>query len=157
MARSLRVYVDTSAFGGVFDEEFADASIRFFDAVRSGAFALVTSGLVEREMASAPQPVKDFFDELAGSAEVIDISGEVLLLRDAYVSLGVVSDRYLADALHVALATTTNCDLIISWNFKHIVNYRRIQQYNAVNALRGYSSIAIYSPLEVVENEDEDI
>jgi len=73
------------------------------------------------------------------------------------VSLGVVSENYLADALHVALATVTGCDLIVSWNFKHIVNYRKIQQYNAVNALHGYGSIAIYSPLEVVDNEDQDV
>ena len=73
------------------------------------------------------------------------------------MSLGVVSENYLADALHVALATVTGCDLIVSWNFKHIVNYRKIQQYNAVNALHGYGSIAIYSPLEVVDNEDQDV
>lgn len=152
-----RVYVDTSVFGGPFDKEFATVSGRFFEAVRDGRYGLVTSGLVEKEMASAPSHVRELFDELADGAEIVQVGSETLALRDAYVSFGIVSEQCLADALHVALATAADCDLIVSWNFKHIVNFRKIQQYNAVNALHGYGSIAIYSPLEVVDNESQDI
>jgi len=155
--RVLRVYADTSVFGGQFDEGFAEASRRLFEAIDEGRFLLVTSGLVEQEIALAPGQVQEFFVEVAAKAELVESSSEAISLRDAYVSLGVVSENYLADALHVALATVTGCDLIVSWNFKHIVNYRKIQQYNAVNALRGYAGIAIYSPLEVVDNENQDI
>jgi hypothetical protein len=152
-----RVYADTSLFGGPFDDEFADASRRFFEAVNDGKYALVTYGLVEQEINSAPPPVQRFFTARAAGAEVVEVSADAIALRDAYVSLGIVSETCLADALHVALATVAACDVVVSWNFKHIVNYRRIQQYNAVNALRGYGSIAIYSPLEVTGNEDQDI
>ena len=155
--RVLRVYADTSVFGGPFDDEFTEASRRLFEAIDEGRFLLVTSGLVEQEIALAPGQVQEFFVEVAAKAELVESSSEAISLRDAYVSLGVVSENYLADALHVALATVTGCDLIVSWNFKHIVNYRKIQQYNAVNALRGYAGIAIYSPLEVVDNENQDI
>ncbi|MHC4542617.1 MAG: type II toxin-antitoxin system VapC family toxin, partial [Planctomycetota bacterium] len=61
------------------------------------------------------------------------------------------------DALHVALATVSQSSLIVSWNFKHIVNFQKIPRYNAVNTLHGQNEIAIYSPLEVIEYEDEDI
>ncbi|MDO8589642.1 MAG: PIN domain-containing protein [Armatimonadota bacterium] len=154
MRSPIRVYVDTSVFGGVFDEEFRDISARFFEAVRTGRFVLVSSGLVEDELAPSPARVQDFFEEISATGEVVDLSDEALALRDSYVSSGVVSAQYVADALHVALATTTNCNMIVSWNFKHIVNYRRVQQYNAVNILNGYGSILICSPPEVVENED---
>ena len=63
----------------------------------------------------------------------------------------------MADALHVALATVAGCALIVSWNFRHIVNYRRIPMYNAVNTLQGFGDLAIFSPLEVIADEDEDI
>ena len=152
-----RVYVDTSVFGGPFDEEFAGVSGRFFDLIREGRFALVISGLVEKEVASAPAQVRDLYDELAEFAEVAQVTDETLALRDAYVSFGIVAEQSLADALHVALASVAGCDLIVSWNFRHIVNYRKIRQYNAVNALHGYSSIAIYSPLEVVDDENQDV
>jgi predicted nucleic acid-binding protein len=152
--RSIRVYVDTSVFGGVFDEEFRDTSVRFFNAVKTGVFGLVSSDIVRREVSFAPPQVQDLFEGLTEDAEIVDVSDEALALRDSYVSLGVVSEQYLADALHVALATTTKCDMIVSWNFKHIVNYRRIHQYNAVNVLNGYGNIDVHSPPEVAENED---
>lgn len=59
-----------------------------------------------------------------------------------------------ADALHVALATISGCRLIVSWNFRHIVNYRKIPMYNGVNQARGYAPLFIHTPQEVVD-EDE--
>jgi hypothetical protein len=55
------------------------------------------------------------------------------------------------DALHVAISTISGCDLIVSWNFKHIVHFDKIPKYNAVNVLNGYGRIGIYSPLEVIK------
>ena len=78
-----------------------------------------------------------------------------MALMEAYLTNGIVSPKYRVDAQHVALATVSRCDITVSWNFKHIVNFRRIPMYNAVNILRGYSDIAIYSPREVTENEEE--
>ena len=59
--------------------------------------------------------------------------------------------------MHVAVATVANCDVIVSWNFKHIVHYQKIPLFNAVNVLEGYNSIWIHSPQEVIAYEDEDI
>jgi hypothetical protein len=60
------------------------------------------------------------------------------------------------DALHVAVATASDCSLIVSWNFKHIVHFEKIPLYNAVNTLRGHAHIGIFSPLEVIQYEGED-
>ncbi len=67
-----------------------------------------------------------------------------------------MSEKYAVDALHVALATVSNAKMIVSWNFKHIVNFQKGPLYNAVNQLKGNEPIDIYSPLEVIDNEDED-
>jgi len=67
----------------------------------------------------------------------------------------VVTPKWEADATHVALATVTGCSMIISWNFKHIVNFRKIPLSNAVNRLSGYGEIGIYTPREVTENEED--
>ncbi len=69
--------------------------------------------------------------------------------------MGVVSENWLDDAVHVATATVAGCSLIVSWNFRHIVHYQKIPKYNAVNALMGYASIAIHSPREVLADEEE--
>ena len=66
-------------------------------------------------------------------------------------------ERCADDALHVAIATVVKCSLIVSWNFAHIVHFNKIPLYNAVNRKKGYPTIAIYSPREVIEYEDDNI
>lgn len=150
----MKVYVDTSVFGGVFDEEFKKDSKKFFEELRAGKFELVTSALVEEEIKSAPKHVQDYFDGLASSATIIDINQNVLVLRDAYLNAGVVTKKSKNDATHVALATISECVMILSWNFKHIVHFQKIPKYNAVNVLNGYHTIDIYPPSSVISYDD---
>jgi predicted nucleic acid-binding protein len=152
-----RVYVDTSVFGGILDEEFAVATGRFFERAHRGEFSLIVSTSVMLELRSAPQPVRDEFERISGITE-LPVSPEVERLADAYLAAGVLGTASRADALHVAAATVAGADLIVSWNFKHIVNYNRIRKYNAVNALNGYRSIEIRSPAEVAyDDQSEDV
>jgi predicted nucleic acid-binding protein len=153
--RTLRVYADTSVSGGVFDEEFEEASRTFFQQVRAGQFQLVISPVIQAEIEAAPQTVRSFFDEMLAIAELIDVSEQALQLRNAYIEAGIVTPKSAADALHVALATTAGCALIVSWNFKHIVRFDKIPLYRAVNALNGYTEIGIFSPLEVISYEED--
>ena len=147
------VYADTSVYGGVFDEEFDEASVAFFDAVKAGEFSLFVSEVVSRELDYAPEQVSAFFQRMLPQAYMIMITEEAIALQQEYISEGVVTQKSLDDALHVALATVAGCDMIVSWNFKHIVNFKKIPLFNAVNTLNGYKPIAIYSPLEVIINE----
>ena len=155
--KTIRVYADTSVFGGVYDDEFKQSSLTFFAQVEAGQFVLVTSAVVQDEMVAAPRTVRRFFEEMLGFAEVADITENALDLRDAYLQAKIVTPKYSDDALHVALATVTGCTLIVSWNFQHIVHFQKIPLYNAVNVLRGYQPIAIFSPWEVIRYEDEEI
>jgi predicted nucleic acid-binding protein len=153
----IRVYADTSVFGGVFDEEFDLASRSFFKEVQEKKFVLITSELVREEILAAPQKVQKYFEKMLAYCEIAEIQADALELQAAYLKEEIVSDKYSTDALHVALATAANAKMIISWNFKHIVNYQKIPLYNAVNRLKGYDPIDIYSPLEVIENENENV
>ena len=154
---TIRVYADTSVFGGVYDDEFKQPSLTFFDQVKSGQFVLITSAVVQAEIVAAPPTVRRFFEELLGIAEVTDITESALDLRDAYLQANIVTPRYADDALHVALATVAGCTLIVSWNFQHIVHFQKIPLYNAINTLQGYQQIAIFSPREVIRYEDEEV
>lgn len=121
-----RVYADTSVFGGVFDEEFETASKVLFDAIKKGSFKLITSELVREEIQVAPKKVIDIFEEFLVIAEIAEITDSALQLQQSYLEAGVVSEKYATDAMHVALATVSSADLIVSWNFKHIVNFQKI-------------------------------
>ena len=114
---------------------------------------MVTSALVQEEIKPAPKDVQRFFDRVLTTVNVVEVSEEALNLRDAYLEAGIVSPQWSEDALHVAVATVVGCSLIVSWNFKHIVHFEKIPLYNAVNILKGYSNIGIFSPLEVIQYE----
>lgn len=148
-----RAYVDTSVFGGVFDDEFSKPSRAFFEVANEGRIDLVVSGLVRDEIEGAPAQVLAFFQNMVGRLDIVDVTEEALALMTAYLEAGIVSANCMGDALHVAAASTSGCSMIVSWNFKHIVHYQRIPRYNAVNVLHGYSSLAIHSPMEVTSYE----
>jgi len=150
----VRAYADTSVFGGVFDKEFEKPSKKFFEVVKAGDIKLLTSELVRQEIQAGPHKVQALFEEMLSFAEVVGISEAVLELQKAYVSREIVSKKYATDAMHVALATVAGAKVIVSWNFKHIVNFQKIPMYNAVNASQGYHPIGIYSPLEVTGYEN---
>jgi hypothetical protein len=150
--KQIRVYADTSVFGGCFDAEFEDASRRFFEDVRRGRIQLVLSDTTMLELTEAPERVRRVLADLPPTAiERVVLDGEIEHLRDAYLAHGVVGPAATRDAEHIAAATVADVDLIVSWNFKHIVHYEKISGYQGVNLLEGYNAIRIFSPLEVIE------
>ena len=153
----ISVYADTSVFGGMFDEEFAMATREFFRQVKRGRFKLMTSAVVRSEITGAPRRVQDFFEETLKLATVAETTADALRLQQAYMKAEILTPRSAADALHVALATVSGCALIVSWNFQHIVHFQRIPRYNAINKLHGYGELGIYSPREVIADENQDI
>jgi len=153
----IRVYVDTSVFGGFFDEEFQIVSRKFFKQIKEKQFTLVTSAVVKEELMTAPKKVQDLFIEISKYAEILDITKDALMLQDSYLKARIVPPKYSNDALHVALATVSRCELIVSWNFKHIVHFRKIPLYNKINVDQGYTQVGIFSPLEVIVYEEKEI
>jgi hypothetical protein len=153
---ALRLYVDTSVFGGAFDAEFSRATQQLIAEIRGGRFELVTSLIVQDEVSRGPEEVRALFASFAGVRELVEPSEGALALADAYVHAGVVTERWRADGLHVAIATVTSCAVVVSWNFRHIVHVRKTTGYNAVNKAQGYEEIAICSPPEVIDYGPEE-
>jgi hypothetical protein len=111
--------------------------------------------VVEAEIEPAPERIRSFFDGYAAEKAIIAVPDQAALdMQMKYVAAGVVREKSLGDALHVAIATVSGCDLIVSWNFRHIVHFEKISKYNAVNVLNGYGQIGIYSPSEVIHYDD---
>ena len=154
----IRAYVDTSVFGGTQDEEYKKASGAFFGMVSAGKILVMVSQLTIDELAEAPEPVRKVLERIPAERLMdVAIDEEVASLAQAYIDAGIVGESHRADAGHVAAATVARADVIVSWNFRHIVNFDRIHKYNGVNVLKGYPQIEIRSPLEMVSDEDEDV
>jgi len=147
----LRVYVDTSVVGGCLDDEFSKESLALFDMARSDEVIILVSDLLMEELVRAPVAVQQVLLGLPPECiEEVRRSDESRRLHKAYLEAKVLFSQAENDAHHVALATIAGADVIVSWNFKHIVHLDRIRLFNAVNMKEGYGLMDIRCPREIV-------
>jgi hypothetical protein len=153
--KRLRVYVDTSVIGGCLDVEFEEHSKLLMDRARAGEVLLIVSEVTDVELADARPAVRAVLDELPPEAiERVELTAEARALSEQYIAAGVIGPRMAADARHIAVATTSRVDVLASWNFKHIVNLRRVHGYNSINLREGYPMLEIRSPRELTNDAD---
>ena len=151
--KPLLVYTDVSVIGGCEDVEFSLDSLALWKRFVEGRYILVVSVHALRELAGAPGPVRARLQEVPeGHRILLPDSPEALTLAAAYLERGIVGPGSKEDALHVALATVGRVDVLVSWNFKHIVNLGKIRHFNAVNIELGYGTVEIRTPKEVMDD-----
>jgi hypothetical protein len=153
--KRLRIYADTSVIGGCFDAEFRQWSDGLIEDFRTRRFHLVLSDVTAGEMELAPAQVRELYTELITFAEMLPVTEEALNLLEKFEAHGVLDSRFRNDMLHIALATVAEVDVLVSWNFQHIVRLDKIQQFNGISLEFGYKPLAIYSPREVTTYERE--
>ena len=150
-----RFYIDTSVIGGVFDIEFEEHSTILMERIKLGQIKAIISEVTETEISKARKEIRDFFASIPKSSiEYVEITEDAVQLADTYIKEKVVGKTNRDDCLHIAIATINRADILVSWNFKHIVNIYRIRGYNSVNIRMGYPSLEIRSPKDIVGNEN---
>jgi predicted nucleic acid-binding protein len=150
-----KFYFDTSVFGGVFDKEFEEETLQLFERVKLGKIICMYSDLTETEILNAPENVRTYFKNLPKeNTERLIVDAEIIELATKYIEEKVVGKTSFDDCLHIAAATINKADILVSWNFKHIVNVYRIRGYNSINLRMNYLSLEIRSPKEITEYEN---
>ncbi len=150
-----RLYIDTSVFGGLYDEEFEEFTRPLFDRIQKEEFMLLFSTVTQDELENAPTQVRELVQRLnAQSTEFIELTEDAVELATQYIAEKVVGQTSYADCLHIALATIHHADFLVSWNFNHIVNVQRIMAYNSINIKNGYKQLEIRSPRDLMTYED---
>ncbi len=148
----LRIYIDTSVIGGCFDKEFDVYSNLLFKELISGKYNVLISDLLLAELNKASKMISEKLIEIPLiHTEFITRSDESFELAQKYISHQALSNKNFEDAHHIALATINNANILVSWNFKHIVNINRISVFNSVNILQNYPILNIRSPREVID------
>lgn len=154
--KRLLIYVDASVVGGCEDEEFAQGSLALWRYFKDGRYNMALSALTMAELEGAPAPVRQRITEIPTEWVVrISDTSESFELAQEYLRHQIVGPGSRADANHVALATIANADILVSWNFKHIVNVGRIRKFQSVNLALGYHTPEIRTPLEVLNHEKD--
>lgn len=147
----MRIYVDTPVFGGCRDPEFKEPSRSLVKEFRNGLKVAVISDLTLKELEKAPLDIRTLVEEMPKKyIGFVTLDNEAVDLAFKYIKEGAVTENYLIDAQHIAMATIKRVDVLVSWNFKHIVNLTRIRLYNSVNLKNGYPLLEIRSPQEVL-------
>ena len=151
-----RVYIDTSVIGGCFDSEFALWSNGLMQDFQMGLFRPVISDLTTVEINVAPDFVQNKYAELLDlEHDILEVGDEALDLLGSYQMREVIGDKYRNDMLHIALATVAEVDILVSWNFKHIVHFDKIRRFNAINSELGHKHLDIHSPREVTHYDQD--
>ena len=144
------VYLDTSVFGGYFDEEFSDNTVPLFERIIDERIQIFVSRLLIAELAGAPDEVRELLNQVPREQQIfVELTEGARKLADKYMDENVVGRTSRADCQHIAMATLAKADVLVSWNFKHIVNLDRIRGYNGINLLMGYNTIEIRTPKEI--------
>jgi hypothetical protein len=152
--KKLQIYLDTSVLGGCFEPEFAPWSKGLIADFHAGTFTPILSALLEAELRRAPESVRAVYNELLVLAgEAFPVNDEALELLAAYEAHKVLGPKFRSDMLHIALATVAAVDILVSWNFRHIVRFDKIRLFNGVNLEQGYKPLSIHSPREVTTYE----
>jgi predicted nucleic acid-binding protein len=150
-----RIYIDTSVIGGYFDDEFEIATKQLFERIINKDFIVYFLEINEAELEFAPDHIKNIKNLIPPDClRHIEIDDEVEILTQTYIREKALGKSSENDAYHIALASINRLDCLISWNFKHIVNFDKIKMFNSINMRLGYPLIDIRSPLEFLKDDN---
>ena len=151
-----RIYIDTSVIGGYFDEEFKEPTRLLFERIENKEFDIFFSDVNEAELELAPEHIREIVKKIPIDCKFqIRINSDVETLAQMYIKEKALGRSSENDAYHIALSSVNRLDCLISWNFKHIVNFEKIKRFNSINLRLGYPLIDIRSPLEFLKDEGE--
>lgn len=156
--RKQKVYLETTIFNFYFAEDAKDKindTIRLFDEISTGKFEPYTSEYVIDELLEASEEKKEKMLNLIRNSDIkiLEADNDVLRLAEKYIQEGVIPQKYSDDAYHIAVAAVYDMDIIISYNFKHIVKLKTKTMTKAINKLFGYKEVEIVSPAEVIDDD----
>jgi predicted nucleic acid-binding protein len=158
--RKLALYLDTSVISFALSEDISDddrgITLKLIEEINKGRYEGFISDVVIRELGSTRDSAKrDKLLKLVSDMELNDVlfvDEETDRLAEKYIDEGIIPAVYRDDALHIALTSIKGLDILVSWNFKHLVKHKTRIEVTGVNTLLGYKAIDICTPWEVTED-----
>ncbi|NOT48639.1 MAG: hypothetical protein HOP17_12930 [Acidobacteria bacterium] len=144
----LSIYLETSVIGAYLDntDQFRrDLTIRWFEHELS-EYKAYSSILVQREFERIDEPHRTGYLKIIKDLDRLELAEEVAILAEGYISRGIFHRKFIADAVHVALASFHKVDYLVTWNFGHLANVRKQARVRLFNAAAGFFSPAIVTP-----------
>jgi predicted nucleic acid-binding protein len=153
--KKTKIYLDTSVISMLDGSALCETTRSFFDAVNQENYELVISPIVANEIDNAEIEKKEailYFLNSLNALTRLEYTDEAYRLAENYYTEGVLTYNHMDDLLHMAYATVYNCDVIVSWNRKHLANPLKMQKLNRCNEAQGYGSIVVCTPQHFINN-----
>ena len=159
--KKLKLYLDTSVISHLDAPDVPDKmgdTHKLWERVKSGEFDVFLSEITVAEIDGCQAPKKStlftYLDQVQYT--LIETSGRTLAIAQRFIDLGVLRPKSFDDCQHIAAAIVGGCDVIVSWNFKHIVNHKTMMGVKAITALEGFGDVLIYTPSVLAGGDDDD-
>ena len=159
--RKLKVYLDTSVISHLLQEDVPEKmsdTRQLWEMFKAGKYEVYLSTVTLEEVADCPEPKRSEFRKYLEQIEytVLGITDEMEIVAHKMIEMGILTKKSYDDCQHIAAAVVAECNCIISWNFKHIVNVKTVRGVKVITTLEGYKDLLIYPPSVLIESEDDD-
>lgn len=158
--RKIKVYLDTSVISyldQVDAPEKTKETQELWEQFEDGEYDVYLSQITLNEVEQCPEPKRSLLYDYLGKIEftTLEVDEESIEIAQRIIDLGILKAKSFDDCQHIAIAVVNDCDIVLSWNFKHMVNIKTIRGVRAITNLEGYKDIEIVSPSVLLEGEDD--
>lgn len=159
--RRLKVYLDTSVVSYLYQEDVPEKmkdTLELWELFRNKVYEVYISDIVIREISGCNEAklkiLLDYLDQI--DYNIIETDEDTVELAGKFIDFGILKQKSFDDCQHIAAAILAGCDIITSWNFKHIVNIKTVRGVKVITTLEGYKDLLIYPPSVLIESEDDE-
>ncbi len=159
--KKMKVYLDTSVVSYLYQldtpEKMQD-TLALWELFKSGTFEVYVSDIVFREIDKCDEEKLDILLKYLKQIEyhTIETNNDIIELAEKFIDFGILREKSFDDCQHIAAAILAGCDVIISWNFKHIVNVKTVKGVKIITTMEGYKDLLIYPPSALLEGDEDD-
>lgn len=159
--RKLKVYLDTSVVSYLYQVDAPEKmqnTLDLWELFKNKVYEVYISDIVIREISGCNEEklkiLLDYLDQI--DYNIIETDEDTIELAGKFIDFGILKQKSFDDCQHIAAAILAGCDIITSWNFKHIVNVKTVRGVKVITTLGGYKDLLIYPPSVLIESEDDD-
>ncbi len=159
--RKLKVYLDTSVVSYLYQADAPEKmqnTLDLWELFKNKVYEVYISDIVIREISGCNEEklkiLLDYLDQI--DYNIIETDEDTVELAGKFIDFGILKQKSFDDCQHIAAAILAGCDIITSWNFKHIVNIKTARGVKVITTLEGYKDLLIYPPSVLIESEDDD-
>ena len=155
----LKIYLDTSFISHLQQNDVPEkvaATQKIWNNIVAGKYEVFISDVVIKELLDADETRRDYMVSHLSDIDyhLIAVGDKEFAFAKKIIDAGVLRPKSYDDSQHIAAAVSAGCDVIVSWNFKHLANVKTNMGVRVITVAEGYKDIIICSPMALLEEEE---